>query len=334
MSALRSRSARFALIATLVGTLALTACAPRSGADDLGLTPTPAPSEVAPTTAPAASTCTDVKGQVEPSYSPDSIPAGSTVAAIRESGVLRVGVSADTLLMGSRNPLTGQIEGFDIDVLHQISSAIFGDPNRLQFVVLTSAQRLPALTPDASGKTQVDIVARALTINCARWQSIAFSTEYYAAGQKVLVPSDSPATRIEDLQSENAKTGEKNKVCAPAGTTTLTKLGDYPGIEPVSASTHTECLVLFQQGKVDAITGDDTILAGFAAQDPYAKVVGPAFSSEPYGLGMPAASLDLVSFVNGVLDRMRADGTWTSIYNKWLSVLGPAPAPPAAVYGR
>ena len=327
MSALRSRSARFALIATLVGTLALTACAPRSGADDLGLTPTPAPSEVAPTTAPAASTCTDVKGQVEPSYSPDSIPAGSTVAAIRESGVLRVGVSADTLLMGSRNPLTGQIEGFDIDVLHQISSAIFGDPNRLQFVVLTSAQRLPALTPDASGKTQVDIVARALTINCARWQSIAFSTEYYAAGQKVLVASNSPAENIEGLSGQ--------KVCAPAGTTTLSRLTEqYPEVEAVSAATHTECLVLFQQGKVDAITGDDTILAGFAAQDPYAKVVGPAFSSEPYGLGMPAASLDLVSFVNGVLDRMRADGTWTSIYNKWLSVLGPAPAPPAAVYGR
>jgi len=333
MSAIRSRTARIGLIAALVGTLALTACSPRSGSDDLGLTPTPSPTETTPSAPAPASTCENVVGQVEPSYSPispDSIPAGSTMEAIKAQGVLRVGVSADTLLMGSRNPLTGQIEGFDIDVLHEISRAIFGDPNKLQFKVITSAQRLDVLTPDAEGKTQVDIVARTMTINCARWETIAFSTEYYGAGQKVLVASDSKATSLRDLEG----LGDK-KVCAPASTTTLTRLQDtYPGVEAVSAATHTECLVLFQQGKVDAITGDDTILAGFAAQDPYAKVVGDAFSDEPYGLGMPEDKVDLVRFVNGVLDRMRSDGTWTSLYDKWLGVLGPAPAPPAPVYGR
>jgi polar amino acid transport system substrate-binding protein len=333
MSAIRSRAARVALIATLVGTLALTACAPRSGSDDLGLTPTPTPTESAPSAPAPASTCTNQEGVVEPSYSPtspDSIPAGSTMDTIRANGVLRVGVSADTLLMGARDPLTGQIEGFDIDVLHEISRAIFGDPNKLQFKVITSAQRLDVLTPDASGQTQVDIVARTMTINCARWETIAFSTEYYRAGQKVLVARDNTATSLEALEA----VGDQ-KVCAPASTTTLSRLEDeFPGVEAVSAATHTECLVLFQQGKVDAITGDDTILAGFAAQDPYAKVVGGAISAEPYGLGMPADKVDLVQFVNGVLDRMRSDGTWTSLYTKWLSVLGPAPAPPPAVYGR
>ena len=333
MSAIRSRTARIGLIAALVGTLALTACSPRSGSDDLGLTPTPTPTETAPSAPAPASTCENVPGVVQPSYSPispDSIPAGSTMEAIKAQGVLRVGVSADTLLMGSRNPLTGQIEGFDIDVLHEISRAIFGDPNKLQFKVITSAQRLEVLTPDADGNTQVDIVARTMTINCARWETIAFSTEYYGAGQKVLVASDSDATSMGTLEAKGDQ-----KVCAPASTTTLTRLEDeFPGVEAVSAATHTECLVLFQQGKVDAITGDDTILAGFAAQDPYAKVVGDAFSDEPYGLGMPADKVDLVQFVNGVLDRMRSDGTWTSLYDKWLGVLGPAPAPPAPVYGR
>ncbi len=73
---------------------------------------------------------------------------------------------------------------------------------------------------------------------------------------------------------------------------------------PVAADTHTGCLVLFQQGKVDAITGDDTVLAGLVAQDPYAKVTrAPAFSDEPYGLGMPKNDPDFVRFVNGVLER-------------------------------
>jgi polar amino acid transport system substrate-binding protein len=89
MSAIRSRAARVALIATLVGTLALTACAPRSGSDDLGLTPTPTPTESAPSAPAPASTCTNQEGVVEPSYSPtspDSIPAGSTMDTIPVDG--------------------------------------------------------------------------------------------------------------------------------------------------------------------------------------------------------------------------------------------------------
>jgi polar amino acid transport system substrate-binding protein len=337
MSALRTptrrASARLAVAVALVGAFALTGCT--ASGDDLGLgpaasetaTPTPAPSASAPA-APSQCAPTTIDSPPPPSYAPDgptppptALPAGSTMATIQGNGMLKVGVSADTLLVGSRNPLSGQIEGLDIDMLHQISTAIFGDPDHLQFTVITAAQRIPALQDH-----QVDIVARAMTITCDRWTQIAFSTEYYHAGQKVLVARDSDATSLNDLSGK--------KVCAPVGTTTLTKLNDFPEVTPVSAATHTGCLVLFQQGKVDGIAGDDTILAGFAAQDPYAKVVGDAITAEPYGLGIAADQVDLVRFVNGVLDTMRADGTWTAIYNKWFSVLGPAPAPPLAVYGR
>ncbi|MEZ0448835.1 glutamate ABC transporter substrate-binding protein [Cellulomonas sp. ICMP 17802] len=285
------------------------------------VTPAAAPAQpeaAAPAAVPAATDCAD--GTT--SYAPDGGPA-PTVDAIRARGALVVGVSADTLLMGARNPLSGQIEGFDIDVLHAISAAIFGgDPNRLQFRVITSAQRLDVLTGH-----EVDLVARTFTMNCERWDSIAFSAEYLHAGQKVLVTRDSDATGIDDLAGQ--------RVCAPDGTTTLTRLQEtYPEVTAVSAPTHTGCLVLFQQGKVDAITGDDSILAGFAAQDPYAKVVGDAFSDEPYGIGVAADQVDLVRFVNGVLDRMKADGTWAATYDRWLGALGPAPVPPTSVYGR
>ncbi|MET4226210.1 glutamate ABC transporter substrate-binding protein [Oerskovia enterophila] len=272
----------------------------------------------------AAATCENPVASYAPDGplpGPGALPAGSTMATIRDRGSLIVGVSADTLQLGARNPLSGQIEGFDIDVLHQVSNAIFGDPDRLQFRVITSGQRLEVLE-----NGEVDVVARAFTINCERWETIAFSSEYYHAGQKVLVTRDSEAQGIADLAGQ--------RVCAPDGTTTLERLQEYPDITAVPATTHTGCLALFQQGKVDAITGDDTILAGFAAQDPYAKVVGQAISDEPYGLGIPAQNVDMVKFVNGVLEQMRTDGTWTSLYDEWLGVLGPAPAPPVAVYGR
>jgi polar amino acid transport system substrate-binding protein len=270
---------------------------------------------------PAAEECADAT-QATTSYAPEPGAAAPSVDAIRARGQLRIGVSADTLLMGARNPLSGQIEGFDIDMLHAVSTAIFGDPDRLQLRVITSAQRLDVLE-----NHEVDLVARTFTMNCERWETIAFSAEYLTAGQKVLVTRDSPATGIEDLDGQ--------RVCAPEGTTTLDRLTEtYPEVDAVPAPTHTGCLVLFQQGKVDAITGDDTILAGFAAQDPYAKVVGEAFSAEPYGIGVAADQPDLVRFVNGVLDQAKADGSWAAAYDQWLGALGPAPAPPVSVYGR
>ncbi|MFJ3404306.1 glutamate ABC transporter substrate-binding protein [Promicromonospora sp. NPDC090134] len=275
-------------------------------------------------TATAAEDCSDglpPVASLDPGGSPE-VTSGSTMAEIRERGVLKVGVSADTLLMGSRNPFTGDIEGFDIDVAHQIADAILGDPDKIQYRVITSGDRETVLEDG-----DVDIVTRAFTINCDRWENIAFSAEYYHAGQKLLVPSTSDVKSIDDLDGQ--------RVCAPEGTTTLERLEQWEGVEAVPAATHTTCLVLFQQGAVDAITGDDTVLAGFAAQDPYAKVVGDAVSDEPYGVGVPAGNADMVRFVNGVLEDMVADGQWEESYDRWLGdALGAAPTAPEPVYGR
>jgi polar amino acid transport system substrate-binding protein len=281
---------------------------------------------------PSATTAPPACGNRLASFAPDGpnpapavIPSGSYMAKIKDRGRLIAGVSADTLLLGSRNPLNGQIQGFDIEMLKAVSKAIFNDPNKIEFRVITAAQRIPVLT-DGS----VDIVARAMTITCARWQLIDFSTQYYQAGQKVLVAKGSKVTGMEDPSLKG------KKVCAPNGSTSMDKLKTFTTLIPVGSDTHTGCLVLFQQGKVDAITGDDTVLAGLAAQDPYAFVVkAPAFTSEPYGLGISKEHPDFVKFVNGVLEQMRADGQWTTAYNTWLKdALGAAPAPPAAVYGR
>jgi polar amino acid transport system substrate-binding protein len=299
----------------------------------LSTTQTPLPSPT-PTSQPstATSSAPPVKcGNPVASYQPSGplpsaadLPAGSTMAKIRSRGRLIAGVSADTYLLASRNPLNGKIEGFDIDMVKAIAKAIFGDENRYELRVITAAQRIPVLT-DGS----VDVVARAMTINCARWAQIAFSTEYYRAGQKILVRKGSTATKITDLNGQ--------KVCAPLGTSSMDNLkADAPKAIAVGADSHTGCLVLFQQGAVAAITGDDTVLAGLAAQDPYAIVSKQkAFTAEPYGIGVNAKNVDLVRFINARLAQMRSDGEWTKIYNRWLlAPLGTAPAPPKAVYGR
>ena len=268
--------------------------------------------------------------------SPDNLPAGSTMAAIRARGKLIVGVSGDTLLFGARNTLTNQIEGFDIDMLKEVAKAIFGPEgeSNITYKVITYADRLPNLEagPDHGG---VDIVAHTMTINCDRWLRIAFSSEYFDAGQRVLVKLGSGFKSIEDLNAAKAT------VCAPEGSTNIDLLrknesGKYGDLVILAKPDVTDCLVAMQQGQADGATGDDTVLAGLKAQDPNTEVVGDKFTSEPYGLGMAKDKIDFVRFVNGVIEAMRTDGRWKDIYSKWLvGVLSDTVIdPPPALYGR
>jgi polar amino acid transport system substrate-binding protein len=248
------------------------------------------------------------------------LPTGSTMAKIRDRGRLIIGVDQNTYLFGYRDAGSGQIVGFDVDIAREVARAIFGDPDKVQLTAITSAQRIPFLQ-----EKKVDIVAHTMTINCDRWKQVSFSTEYYDAGQRVLVPKASKAQGIRDLGGK--------KVCAAAGSTSIINIANAdvtPKPVPVSVADWTDCLVLLQQNQVDAISTDDTILAGLAAQDANVHLVGDRFTSEPYGLAIAQESQDFVRFVNGVLDRMRADGTWARIYTKWLG--SPAPQPPAAKY--
>ena len=306
-------------LAAVASAAALSACTLFS------YTSTPLPS-ASPTPQPTSTSAAKPSSCARPlaSYAPSATARGSTLAKIRDRGRLIAGVSADTYLLGSRNPFTGQIEGFDIDMVKAVAEAIFGDENRYQLKVITAVQRIPALE-----KGEVDIVARNMTINCDRWKQIAFSTEYYRSGQKILVRKGSKANSIKDLAGQ--------KVCAPKGTSSMDNLiKEAPKAIPVASDNHTGCLTLFQQSEVAAITGDDTVLAGLAAQDPYAVVPDQeAFTVEPYGLGFNKDDVDFVRFVNARLAEMRTSGEWTRIYDRWLKdVLGPAPTPPTAVYGR
>ncbi|MFD9697919.1 glutamate ABC transporter substrate-binding protein [Lentzea sp. NPDC059081] len=298
----------------------------------------PAPSEVVPRGGPApepanASTVTaapsssaapapscDATASLRPGVLPPAgqMPAGSTMERILQRGRVIAGVDQNSYLMGFRNSFTGEIEGFDVDVARQIAKALFGDEKKVQFKVVTSAERIPMLKSGA-----VDVVVRTMTITCDRLKEVDFSQVYYQAGQRVLVRRNSGIGGVEGLADR--------KVCVAAGSTSLGNVVTRAKTT-VSVPNWTDCLVMLQQGQTDAISTDDTILAGLAAQDPYTEVVGSRFTDESYGVGIPKGQEDLVRFVNGVLERMRADGTWRGIYDRWLSRLGPAPTPPVGRY--
>jgi len=281
------------------------------------LTTLPMPSgasEVASASGAAVDSC-DARASLRPS--PEASPAE---AAIRQRGRLIVGLDQSTNLFSFRDPVSGQLQGFDVDIAREMARDLVGDPSKVEFRLLTSPERITALE-----KQTVDIVVNAMTITCARAEQIAFSTVYFEASQRLLVPKDSDVQGPADLAGK--------RVCSQVDTTSLATVSRVaPAATLVAVPNWDDCLVALQQGQVDAVSTDNSILAGMAVQDPNLHIVGPSLEPEPYGIGINKAQDDLVRAVNASLERIRRDGTWLSLYRKWLTVLGPAPSPPEQKY--
>jgi polar amino acid transport system substrate-binding protein len=288
---------------------------------------TPAPSASAAPSAGGADTCDPPADAsfdpLVPLPPPGRMPAGTTMAEIQERGRLRVGTAGDKPLLAARDTRTGELGGIDVDLAREVARAIFGDPSRVEFRTIAYADRVPLLQAG-----EVDMVAHSMTMTCARWQDVNFSSEYFNDGQRVLVRQDSPAKEVEDLAG--------SRICVASGTTTIDNLRalNIRGLEIVPVREAADCLVLFQDGAVEAITSNEIILLGYTSQDPYAKIVGRNLSQEPRGLAFPKESVDLTRFTNAVLQRMRDDGSLTRILEKALTPVGKTAEAPAATTGR
>ena len=251
---------------------------------------------------------------------PTKAEADAAVADIRARGRLIVGLDIGSNLFSFRDPITGEITGFDVDIAGEIARDIFGAPSHVEYRILSSDERVTALQ-----KSEVDVVDKTMTITCERRQLVNFSTVYLDANQRILAPRDSPIAKVADLSGK--------RVCVARGTTSLHRIRqiDPPPIV-VSVVNWADCLVAMQQREIDAVSTDDSILAGLVEEDPYLHIVGPNMATQPYGIGINLNNAPLVRFVNGTLERIRRDGTWNTLYRKWLTVLGPAPAPPTPRY--
>jgi polar amino acid transport system substrate-binding protein len=248
------------------------------------------------------------------------VDADAAVADIRARGRLIVGLDIGSNLFSFRDPITGEITGFDVDIAGEVARDIFGNPSQIEYRILSSDERVTALE-----RSEVDVVVKTMTITCERRKQVNFSTVYLDASQRILAPRDSPITKPADLSGK--------RVCVARGTTSLHRIREIaPPPIVVEVVNWADCLVALQQRQVDAVSTDDSILAGLVSQDPYLHIVGPNMGTQPYGIGIKLDNTGLVRFVNGTLERIRRDGTWNALYRKWLTVLGPAPAAPSARY--
>ena len=260
-----------------------------------------------------------------PLPAPGQMPAGSYMDEIRNRGHLTVGVDQNTLLWGFRDPITAQIDGLDVALAREIATAIFGTPE-IQLRAVVTGNRT-----DVVKHNEVDMVASQVTVNCTRRQDVDLSTVYYDAYQGLLVRRNGPVQSLADLDGR--------KVCATKGSTSILRIKDVAPkavIYPVTA--RIDCLVALQEGRVDAITSDNTILLGFEVQDPENTQMldVPPLEQEPYGLATSKDHPEFGRFVNAVLEKLRANGRLEQLYQQYLSRpdvhFTPPTSPPPAEY--
>ncbi len=272
----------------------------------------------APPASQAASSgnCNVNAASVSPST---SVPNQNDVNAIKKRGYLLVGVAADQYLTGYLAP--GDVEeGFDIDLAHAIAQSLFGNPNAVHFVVISTDKRIPDLQNHS-----VDLVIDTMTITCTRLTQVDFSAVYYDASQKLLLEKGSGYSSLAGLGGKN--------VCAQTGSTSIQLIqAMHPAPTAIEVTDISDCLVLLEENQVAAISTDDTILAGLAKQDPNLVVVGNPLEPEPYGIAMHLGETDLQAYVNGVLAQYEADGGWTASYDHWFEPSLGAGSPPRAQY--
>jgi glutamate transport system substrate-binding protein len=210
-------------------------------------------------------------------------------------------------LFGLLDPVSAKVDGFDVAIGKEIAKELGLSENQIEFVEAISANRIPYLQQD-----KADLVISTMTINEERKTQIEFSRPYYLAGQSLLVKKDN--TTIKTVADLNGK-----RVCSVQGSTSEKNVVEKaPQTQLLSLQVYSACVSSMKDGRVDAVTTDDIILAGFAAADKDLKLVGGQFTTEAYGIGMKKGKTDLQAFIDQLLTKMLADGRWEAIYKKYL----------------
>ncbi|GAB2796401.1 glutamate ABC transporter substrate-binding protein [Streptomyces daliensis] len=292
----------------------------------------PGTSQVRSAAAPEPETCEDGEDPAE-SLRPSG-KAGEAVERIRKRDRLIVGVDQNSYLWGFRDPSTGKIDGFDIDLVRALAEDLLGEDPEITYKTIPTDQRIPAIQ-----KGEVDMVVRTMTVNCERIREVAFSTAYFEAGQQLLVPKENARVKGFDASMRG------KRLCFADGSTAqaLMEKGKYKalGAKSVVVPNQLDCLVRMQLGKADATLTDSALGAGQAAQDPSVELIGDPETIEPYGIAMNLEDEDLVRWVNKRLDAYRSggdDSEWRRSYDKWFAddimsaADGKDPAPPEPKY--
>jgi glutamate transport system substrate-binding protein len=230
-----------------------------------------------------------------------------------------IGTKFDQPGLGLRNP-DGSMSGFDVDVAKFVAKELGYTEEQIEWKESPSGQRENLIAND-----QVSYIVATYSITDARKEKVDFAGPYLITGQSLLVRGDTT-----DITGAESLANNK-KLCSVSGSTPAQRIKDkYPGVQLQQYDTYSACVEALKNGAIDAVTTDEVILAGYAAQSPGVfKVVGKPFSEEKYGIGLKKGDTDMRTKINDALAKMEKDGAWKAAFEKNLGPAGiPTPPPP------
>jgi glutamate transport system substrate-binding protein len=255
---------------------------------------------------------------------PDVAVEGSaTFAAMTDRGTVVIGVKEDQPNLGYKDPTTGTYSGFDIEMANLIAAKLGFGADQIEYKAIQSANREQAII-----NGDIDYYVGTYSITDKRKEQIGFAGPYFIAGQDLLVAKD-------DTSITGPDTLAGKRVCSVTGSTPIQRIKDeHPEATVVEFEKYSQCVDALLNGQADAVTTDDAILLGYAAQQPdELKVVGATFSTEKYGVGVAKDDAAFREKVNEILAAAVADGEWQTIYDETLGKSGStATAPPLERY--
>lgn len=227
-----------------------------------------------------------------------------TLDDVKKRGKLVVGTKTDFPPFGYVDA-QGKNLGFDVEAGQLFAQALFGDPGKVEFVAVTSGNRIPFLQ---SGK--IDIIIATVTITDERKLVVEFSDPYFLSGSLILVPKASP---IKDVKELNGKT-----VAIIQGAIQDQDVAQLaPQANRLKFGKVSEALLAVKGGRADAYVHDDVLLLSLVKDNPEVKLVGKPFIPRPYGIAVRKGDTEFIGWVNAQLQKMRADGTYDRLWKKY-----------------
>ncbi|MEK3643636.1 MULTISPECIES: glutamate ABC transporter substrate-binding protein [unclassified Aeribacillus] len=231
----------------------------------------------------------------------------NTLEKIKERDKLIVGVKYDLNLFGLKDPKTGKVEGFDIDIAKGLAKKILGDENKIELKEVTSKTRIPLLN-----NGDIDCIIATMTISEERKKEVDFSDVYFMAGQSLLVKKDSKINGISDVKKGVT-------VLTAKGSTSAQNIREKtPEATVLEFENYAEAFTALKAGQGDALTTDNALLLGMAKQDPNFRVVDETFTEEPYGIAVRKGDTEFVNTINEYLKEIKENGEYDKIYEKWI----------------
>ncbi|GHE34040.1 hypothetical protein GCM10017673_41190 [Streptosporangium violaceochromogenes] len=245
--------------------------------------------------------------QPGPTPTPGTTRFSSVVDKAEKTGRLTVGLR--DFLPGIALNDGGRWEGFEVDLALRIAKRL-GVPESGVTFRATRREERPALL--ASGA--VDLVVSTYSINDT--EAVTFAGPYYLAHVDVLVRREAPIASVADL--------EDTRICRPGGGTSVAALkARVRRLTPVDAANYSECVNLLLAGKIDAIPGDDLVLAGFANRESTPlRVAGLKLTDERYAVALRKGDRRACEVVREAIGDLYRDGTVGRLLDRYFSRVG------------